>query len=706
MPKQDREALLLGLYQSVLLGVLMKYYGAVAGLMAMVPFLVGLGFVGFAVGARAPEDKNPVRRQTAFIACAALLVLLLVSRLYYVNLFKAFFTQKAPVFGLAMFALSVALAVKLFAYAGWRYAAALKQTERPVWNYALLAAGFAGGTAVFGLASGIGGQMVYTPDILALFVLFLAPYLTDLPNGKKASGAMLLVCVAVMVFAPKAYFKHISFSWGADNPRHVADQWSPYYKIDAVALKNDTVLCGLYNYTCMLIAVKNFDDLEAAAAENEALYEAAMPAGARRALIMGSGGGMKHPALFRDSMESVTAVEIDPVIVSLMRNRFPDYNRGFYSDPRVRAVVAEGRAFLRRDTSTYDYIEYESLDTRLYATAMNVVPVENRLFTRGGLAAAYARLAPDGVMRISIGTEDAHIISAVVSSLPQDAHYDVYRVIIDMGRLLGLDRARVRARLAGWSQDMPQTAVLVAKSQQPLARAQKRLEQMNLDPKKIKRLSAPRRPGAALTDDRPFFGGPRMGGAAVALLLGGLFAAMLVAGRVAGVRKDNVYFYLVGAGYAALEVSLVAQGVRGALNPAAAALVMMTLFLAGNVCANLLAERAAPRGPVLLGAAVLLLPAVVGAAAVEGLPLWVRAAACAVAGLLGGLFWPAGLSRISSARRGPALAADALGSLPGIIVFHVALYAAGYQAAAAAAAVLFLCAGGVFVIGLVGGGDN
>jgi hypothetical protein len=696
----DRRALLLGFFQSLMLGVLMRFYGMVAGLSAVVPFITGLAFVGFALGARRPMEPGQTGRQWRFLAALAALAFLLLSRLYYVNFFKAFFTGRWPVLPLVLLGAGVCLACMVFGYVGACYAASLRVSQRPLLNYALLALGFTGGALFFGL---VGGAFVgvYTPEYSVLFAVLAAYFMVDIPQRGKVLGVSMAVLLFAMLFVSQWQFGRIAFTWGVNDYKRVADEWSPYYKIDMLSFKGDSVLWGLYNYTGMLLASRRFEDMEAAAPMNEALYLAAMPPGARTALILGSGGGMSHPGLFTPHMSRVTAVEIDPVIVNIMSTRFSAYNRGFYNDPRVTPVIAEGRAFLQSNPAMYDYIEYESLDTRLYSAGMNIVPVENRLYTREGLAAAMSRLAPEGLMRITMGTDDdARVVLPVVSGLPDDVFFDVYRVTIDMELLTGVGEQGAGGALAGWKKDMPHTAILVAKKKYMLDRVRRwQAELPGAERAKIQRLDLARDPGAALTDNKPFVGGASQPGLSVWLfVLAAAIAPALAAygRRPHGARRGTLaFFYLVGAAYVCLEILFLALGVRGSLNPAWTALWLTSLFVLGNAAACAAASVLHP-GRGVLGAAALLLAAGVAASLQLTQTPGAAMAASLAAGFLGGLFWPAALERVPAAARAHALSWDALGAFPGVVIFHASLYLMGFHAAALCTVGLYIAAWVVF----------
>lgn len=693
LAKEDRHAILLGAYQSLLLGGLMKYYGVLAGLSQAAPFIIGLAFVGFALGARAGKKKRLVGLQWRFVLSASALGFLFFSRLYFPNLFRAMFLGENLTIRLLLLVVSVWLSCFLFSFVGYAYSIVLRSASRPALNYAALAAGFAIGTAGFGILVSLAG-----PDATFVTALLLGLLLIENSRARTAGGVALIVAIVAAGPVRAAQFNSIAFTWGVRDYKRVANVWSPYYKIDIITFNQDSILCGLYNYVGMILSFKRIEDVEEAARYYEAFYEATMPPGAQSALILGSGGGVKHPALFPPHMKKVVAVEIDPTIVKLMRGKFASFNRGFYSDPRVRPVVAEGRAFLGRNRDRFDFIDYESLDTRLYATSMNIVPIENTLYTREGLRQAVEHLSDDGLLRITIGTdEDEQVVRPIVSGLPAGVYYDVYRIKIDMAQLVagigeGVDGGG-DAALNGWTSSMPQTAIIVAKKTGRIEHVRAWYESLGPEAAdQIQRINIKPDPTTALTDNHPFFGslGPATGAFCLALVIVFLLPAILFSRRNPTGRM-HYFFYFIGAGYIGLEILFLVRGTRSSHNPALTALLLATMFVAGNATACAAVNKKTPGKGTLVAALVLLAFGILFSQALTSTPALALSASLVI-GFLGGLFWPTALARLPRGARRAALSSDAIGTLPGIILFHGALFVSGFYAAEIIVAALYVLA--------------
>jgi len=83
----------------------------------------------------------------------------------------------------------------------------------------------------------------------------------------------------------------------------------------------------------------------------------------RKVLIIGGGdGGMLREALRHKSVEKVTMVEIDPIVVELSRQHLPNHSQGAFDDPRTDLVFADGAAFATNPIDTYDVMIIDSTD--------------------------------------------------------------------------------------------------------------------------------------------------------------------------------------------------------------------------------------------------------------------------------------------------------------------------------------------------------
>jgi len=110
-------------------------------------------------------------------------------------------------------------------------------------------------------------------------------------------------------------------------------------------------------------------------------------------LVVGAGTGNDLNILLELGASHIDAVEIDPVIARLGRERNP--LRPF-ADPRVHLVVDDARAFLRRTHRRYDLIVFGTLDSQTLLSGMTSLRLDNYVYTVQCFRDARARLAPGG----------------------------------------------------------------------------------------------------------------------------------------------------------------------------------------------------------------------------------------------------------------------------------------------------------------------
>ncbi len=113
----------------------------------------------------------------------------------------------------------------------------------------------------------------------------------------------------------------------------------------------------------------------------------------QKGLVVGAGTGNDVATMLDEGVADVTAVEIDPLLYQLGRERHPNKP---YSDPRVRVVIDDGRAFLNRTQERYDLIVFGTMDSLTRLSALSNVRLDNFIYTKECFELARDRLAPGG----------------------------------------------------------------------------------------------------------------------------------------------------------------------------------------------------------------------------------------------------------------------------------------------------------------------
>ena len=125
-----------------------------------------------------------------------------------------------------------------------------------------------------------------------------------------------------------------------------------------------------------------------------------------KALIIGPGGGVDVAMALQSKAHSITAVELDPITVDLVSEKYANFVGGLYQDPRVNVVVDEGRSFLRRADEKYDIIQMTGVDTLAALNSGAYVLAENYLYTVNAYNEFMDHLTQRGVLSVAIF--DAH----------------------------------------------------------------------------------------------------------------------------------------------------------------------------------------------------------------------------------------------------------------------------------------------------------
>ena len=170
--------------------------------------------------------------------------------------------------------------------------------------------------------------------------------------------------------------------------------WSPYYKVttaDTIAPDGTTSVLitvnGVPHQSVRPAALRQREDPQYAVPYQRLIA----PPG--RVLIVGAGSGSDVAIALSRGATHVDAVEIDPRLLQIGRERHPDRP---YDDPRVAAHVNDGRAFLEQSAQTYDKILFALPDSLALVTGASAIRLESYLFTREAIEAARAHLAPGG----------------------------------------------------------------------------------------------------------------------------------------------------------------------------------------------------------------------------------------------------------------------------------------------------------------------
>ncbi len=141
-----------------------------------------------------------------------------------------------------------------------------------------------------------------------------------------------------------------------------------------------------------------------------------------RVLVMGAGGGLGVLTAIYHGSDRIMAIEVNPIVVELVRREYAPYSGSIYLDGRVSVVVADSRSFIQGSDEEFDIIELSmghgasASSTGIYALS------ENYLYTIESFGELIGHLSEGGFLCVSMWLlppprEDVRIISLAVSAL-------------------------------------------------------------------------------------------------------------------------------------------------------------------------------------------------------------------------------------------------------------------------------------------------
>jgi SAM-dependent methyltransferase len=191
--------------------------------------------------------------------------------------------------------------------------------------------------------------------------------------------------------------------------------WSPYYKVTTYARDDGKTLSVRVN------GIPHQRVTTAASRERQQSqyvipYQRLVDNPLDDVLIVGAGTGTDVAIALRRGAKHIDAVEIDPALLQLGRDRNPDQA---YQDPRVTTYVDDGRAFLERTDTKYDLILFALPDSLTLVSGASSLRLESYLFTEQGLTAARDHLKPGGAFAMYNFYREAWLVDRLAGTLEQ-----------------------------------------------------------------------------------------------------------------------------------------------------------------------------------------------------------------------------------------------------------------------------------------------
>ena len=168
--------------------------------------------------------------------------------------------------------------------------------------------------------------------------------------------------------------------------------WSPYQKVEVVTpLQGEAVIYanGIVHQT-----------MHSAATLQKSFYQIPYIVRAQRKappykniLVIGAGSGNDVAAALMNQVQSIDAVEIDPLLAAIGKQWHPCQP---YSFPNVHLTIDDGRSVLTRSHKTYDLVIFALTDSLIKVSSLSQLRLENYLFTVESVKRAYQLLSEKG----------------------------------------------------------------------------------------------------------------------------------------------------------------------------------------------------------------------------------------------------------------------------------------------------------------------
>lgn len=314
------------------------------------------------------------------------------------------------VLGLALTYFTLALIVDIFVPLGRILGRLMDTHPNPIWIYSVNIFGSILGTWLFVLLS-----YFYQPPFTWFLILsiLIAVFIAWSNNSKGVNFALV---AAILILA-----------WFSSRTSGVISAtWSPYQKLVLRETRGQEI--GTYIIDVNNVGYQGMIDLSDANVsanpgtyplEQKGLSQYDIPyllhPNPKTALIVGAGSGNDAAGALRNHVEHVTAVEIDPAIISIGKQLHPEQP---YSSPKVLVVNDDARSFFATTNDTYDVISFGLLDSHT-TTAMTNARLDHYVYTKESIAQAKSKLAEGGVMVLTFEARKPYIADRIEIALEE-----------------------------------------------------------------------------------------------------------------------------------------------------------------------------------------------------------------------------------------------------------------------------------------------
>lgn len=304
------------------------------------------------------------------------------------------------------------------------------------------------------------------PQVIALAACtFAVVGLLSLPNPRSLLGGVGIVGLVVLSLgvASESLTPYIEVEEQKLETRGgLYSDWGPVFRVDVTEYAADAPSYFLIHDGTWGSGIHRFDGdatkLDKYATDSRAIPFDVLGEPPGKELIIGSAGGQEILASLYRGADDIEAVELNPVTVGLLTDRFADYTGRLPERPEVRLTQGDGRTYLARSESDYDLVWYVAPDsyaaTNAASSGANVLS-ESYLYTADMVEETLDHLTDDGVMVIQFG-----------ELLFEEQPLRTSRYVVTARKALeqlGVDDARDHILVAAEANDGPDLSTIVVK---------------------------------------------------------------------------------------------------------------------------------------------------------------------------------------------------------------------------------------------------
>jgi predicted membrane-bound spermidine synthase len=283
---------------------------------------------------------------------------------------------------------------------------ALRRDTAPSLYFADLVGASLGAVAVTVLLQAFGGER--TLLIAAVAPAVAGALLVHERRGRAAIHLAVALATVAMSSADTSLFRVAPGELKA-LPRHISETpgaritqtgWNAYSRIDAVEGFANPYLARLYIDSDAWTNTLSWDG-RVASLDVRDKYRA-LPfrfTPNAHTLVIGPGGGSDAVVALGAGSRKVTVVELNPLMLEFVRHYGPAAGN-IYNRPDVEVIQSEGRSFISRTDQKFDVIFLGFVDTWASVASGGLSLSENYLYTTQAIKAYYDHLTDDGVLAI------------------------------------------------------------------------------------------------------------------------------------------------------------------------------------------------------------------------------------------------------------------------------------------------------------------